>query len=193
MLHRSATAALALAVQLAACDRGPEIPLPEQPDERPRSARLGEAAPEFRTVTLEGDTVSLDALHGQVVLVNAWAIWCPPCITEMPVLRDMHERYQDDGLVVVGLHSGSDGVRRAQRFLRMFDISYPNSVERWDRADALLGVQHGLPRSVLIDRSGVVVRRWIGPLEFEQEMIEAVLDDRHELGDDGVLRWRPRA
>jgi thiol-disulfide isomerase/thioredoxin len=184
--------AAALLLLLAAGCSGADASAPEQPPERPSAARLGRDAPAYRTVTLEGDTVALDALRGSVVLLNAWAIWCPPCIEEMPVLRDMHRRYGSEGLVVVGLHSGTEGLGRARTFLRLFDIDYPNAAERWDRADALLGVQQGLPRSVLIDRQGLVVRRWIGPMKFEQEMIEAVLEDRHEISADGILRWRPR-
>lgn len=195
-MNRNAFPMLALAAVLllaaGGCLPAADASAPEQPPERPAAARLGAEAPEYRTVTLTGDTVALDSLRGRVVLLNAWAIWCPPCIEEMPVLRDMHRRYEAQGLVVVGLHSGSEGLGRARTFLKMFDIDYPNAAERWDRADALLGVQQGLPRSVLIDREGVVVRRWIGPMKFEQEMIEAVLEDRHELSADGILTWRPR-
>jgi peroxiredoxin len=192
-LGRQHLALLLLAGALGGCAAGDAAEAPEQPPERPAAARLGEAAPEFRTVTLAGDTVSLAALRGRVVLVHAWAIWCTTCVTGMPALRELHRRYADAGLTVVGLHTGSEGLGRARTFLRMFDIDYPQSVERWDRADALLGVRQGLPRSMLVDRRGMVVRRWIGPMQLEEEMLEAVLDDRHELTDDGALRWRPRS
>ena len=164
---------------------------PEQPAEVPGAVRLGAAAPAFRTVTLAGDTVSLEALRGRVVLVNAWAIWCPPCIEEMPALKRLYDRYRGEGLVVLGLHAGTEELGKAEAFRRAFGISYPSSVEGWERLDALLGARGGIPRSALIDRRGRVVRVWIGPVEPDTALLEAVLQDRHELLADGTLRLRP--
>jgi peroxiredoxin len=177
-----------IAMALAACDAGEA---PEQPPEVPEAIRLGHPAPAFRTVTLAGDTVSLDSLRGNVVIVNAWAIWCPPCIRELPDLQRLHDRYSERGLNIVGLHVGAEGLGRARTFLRTFSVDFDNSAERWDRADALLGVQRGIPRTALIDRSGTVVSVWPGPVDLDSEMIEAVLDDRHELSSGGTLRWAP--
>ena len=179
---------LVCAAALAGC-LAPDAP--GQPAEVPEAVRQGSAAPAFRTVTLEGDTVSLEALRGRVVLVNAWAIWCPPCIEEMPALKQMHDRYRGEGLVVLGLHAGTEGLGRAEAFRRAFRIDYPNSVEGWDRLDALLGARGGIPRSALIDRRGRVVRVWTGPLEPDTALLEAVLGDRHELLPDGTLRLPP--
>jgi thiol-disulfide isomerase/thioredoxin len=164
---------------------------PEQPPEVPEAVRLGAAAPAFRTVTLAGDTVSLGALRGKVVLVNAWAIWCPPCIEEMPALKRLYDRYREEGLVVLGLHAGTEDLGKAEAFRRAFRISYPNSVEAWERLDALLGARQGIPRSALIDRRGRVVKVWIGPLEPDTVLLAAVLQDRHHLLPDGTLHLRP--
>jgi thiol-disulfide isomerase/thioredoxin len=143
-------------------------------------------------VTLAGDTISLHGLRGRVVVVNAWAIWCPPCIRELPHLQQLHDRYTREGLEIVGLHVGGEGLTKARVFLRTFDVSFHNSAERWDRADALLDAQRGIPRTALIDREGRVVAIWPGPVELQDEMIEAVLEGRHELTQGGALRWRPR-
>lgn len=179
---------LLLFAAVAGC-AAPDVP--EQPAELPGAVLPGADAPAFRTVTLEGDTVSLEALRGRVVLVNAWAIWCPPCIEELPALKRLHDRYGGEGLTVLGLHAGADDVAKAEAFRRAFRISYPNSVERLDRLDALLGTRQGIPRSALIDRDGRVVRVWIGPLEPDTALIEAVLAGRHRLLPDGTLRLPP--
>ena len=186
---RPARARLLLAAALLCGCAAPDAP--PQPAEVPDAVRMGEAAPAFRTVTLAGDTVSLEALRGQVVLVNAWAIWCPPCIEEMPALKRLYDRYRGEGLVVLGLHAGTEDLGRAEAFRRAFGISFPNSVERWDRLDGLLGARQGIPRSALIDRRGRVVKVWLGPLEPDTVLLEAVLGDRHELLPDGTLRLPP--
>jgi len=185
---RAALPRLLCAAVLGGCVT-PDVP--EQPAEVPGAVRTGEPAPAFRTVTLAGDTVSLEALRGRVVLVNAWAIWCPPCIEEMPALKRLYDRYRGEGLVVLGLHAGTEDLAKAEAFRRAFGISYPNSVERWDRLDGLLAARQGIPRSALVDRSGRVVRVWIGPLEPDTVLLAAVLQDRHELLPDGTLRLRP--
>ncbi|HEV2149780.1 MAG TPA: TlpA disulfide reductase family protein [Longimicrobiaceae bacterium] len=187
-MRRTLRAGWFLCAALAAC-RAPDVP--EQSAEVPEALRAGAEAPAFHTVTLSGDTVSLEALRGRVVLVNAWAIWCPPCIEEMPALKRLQDRYGAEGLVVLGLHAGTDDLAKAEAFRRAFRITYPNAVERWDRLDGLLGARQGIPRSALIDRRGRVVRLWIGPLEPDTALVEAVLADRHELLPDGTLRLPP--
>jgi cytochrome c biogenesis protein CcmG/thiol:disulfide interchange protein DsbE len=58
------------------------------------SPLLGQPAPDFELLDLEGDTVSLEALRGRPVVVNFWATWCQPCIVEHPVLVRTAERWQ---------------------------------------------------------------------------------------------------
>lgn len=178
---------LALAIALLAGCEGE--PAPEQPPERPGPVRLGELAPSYRAVTLEGDTVSLEALRGQVVLLNVWAIWCDPCLKEMPDLKRLHEAYSSEGLVILGLHAGSEGLGKARTFLGLFDIPYPNAAERWDRLEPLMDARRGIPRSALVDRSGRVVRWWSGPISLDTALFAAVLADRHTLLPDGTLRY----
>ena len=70
--------------------------------ERP-GPRVGEPAIEYVATTLEGDSVSLASLRGQVVLLNLWATWCAPCRQETPYLQSVFEEYQGEGLRVVGI------------------------------------------------------------------------------------------
>jgi cytochrome c-type biogenesis protein len=72
------------------------------PADMQRGPRLGEPAIEYAAATLEGDTVSLASLRGEVVLLNLWATWCVPCRTETPYLQSLFEEHQSEGFRIVG-------------------------------------------------------------------------------------------
>src|SRR5690606_16354584 len=64
---------------------------------------VGTAAPSFPARDLQGNPVSLDALRGEVVLLNIWATWCPPCREEMPSMQRLHDQLAEEGLRVVAV------------------------------------------------------------------------------------------
>jgi cytochrome c biogenesis protein CcmG, thiol:disulfide interchange protein DsbE len=115
-------------------------------------------APDFTVETLEGDTVRLADLRGQVVLVNFWATWCPPCRIEMPGFQRVWEDYGDQGFVIVGLSVDqgvrSDVVRWVENRGLTFPIAFaPGAVAR------SYGGASTLPTSILIDREGRIAHR----------------------------------
>ncbi len=119
---------------------------------------MDEPAPDFAVETLDGDTLRLVDLRGDVVLVNFWATWCPPCRLEMPGFQDVWEDYRDRGVTIVGL-SVDRGVRsEVARWVREREITYPigfptgATVRAYDGANVL-------PTSLLIDRDGRIVHR----------------------------------
>lgn len=115
-------------------------------------------APDFSVTTIDGDTLTLADFRGEVVLVNFWATWCPPCRLEMPGFQDVWEDYRDEGFTVLGL-SVDRGVRDdVVRWVRQREITYPiafapGSVVRE------YGGANVLPTSLLIDREGRIVHR----------------------------------
>lgn len=117
-----------------------------------------EPAPDFVVQTLDGDSVRLADLRGQVVLVNFWATWCPPCRIEMPGFQRVWEDYGDQGFTIVGL-SVDQGIRSdVARWVEdrglTFPIAFaPGSVVR------SYGGAHVLPTSILIDRDGRIAHR----------------------------------
>jgi peroxiredoxin len=115
-------------------------------------------APDFTVETLDGDTVRLSELRGQVVLVNFWATWCAPCRVEMPGFQDVWEDYGDDGFTLIGL-SVDRGVRSAVvDWVRQREITYPIGFPSGATVQAFGGA-NVLPTSLLIDREGRIVHR----------------------------------
>ena len=157
---RSLGAALVL-LGLTACDPGE----PRDPGagDRPDAARPGAPAPALETLTLEGDSPALSDLHGAVALVNVWATWCAPCRKEVPELQSLHETYADAGLRVIGVSVDSRSAEaEIRRFMETFGITYDIW---WDPDQTAVTAFHatGVPLTVLIDATGHVAWRHLGP------------------------------
>ncbi len=119
-------------------------------------------APPFTLTTPEGVTVALDDLRGQVVLINFWATWCPPCRAEMPAIQAAYARYQDQGFAVLALTAGEDPATVAA-FLRTHDLHFPALLDTDGQIHATYFAS-ALPSSFFVDRRGVVRAVYKGPL-----------------------------
>jgi cytochrome c biogenesis protein CcmG/thiol:disulfide interchange protein DsbE len=112
-------------------------------------------APALAVSTLDRDEVSLAGLRGQVVLVNFWATWCPPCRMEMPGFQRVWDSRRERGVVVLGLSNERGGEAGVRAFLAERGITYPVAVTGREAAPAFGGVR-ALPTSIVIDRHGRV-------------------------------------
>jgi cytochrome c biogenesis protein CcmG, thiol:disulfide interchange protein DsbE len=121
----------------------------------------GEEAPAFVLTTLTGDQVSLESLRGEVVLVNFWATWCPPCRVEMPGFERVYRERKDEGFTVVGLSTDQTGRAPVERFLADRQITFPNALAAGGVVRDFGGVR-GLPTSFLIDREGRIRHKVVG-------------------------------
>lgn len=133
-------------------------------------------APSFEVETLTGASFSMEEHRGNVVLVNFWATWCPPCIVEIPDFIEMYESMADDGLTILGI-SVEEGEEDAVRgFVEEFDIPYDIAISM-GLAEDFGGVQ-GLPTTYVIDKEGQIVHRIIGlfPTEDLLPEIRELLD-----------------
>src|SRR5690606_16178735 len=81
-------------------------------------------APGFTLPSRSGDTVSLDALKGQVVMINFWASWCGPCRQEMPLLDQMYKRYSPLGFTLLGVNVEAN-TKDAEKMLASVPVSFP--------------------------------------------------------------------
>lgn len=157
MIRRSAFyAAIFLSSLLlcAGCDRG------AQPRE------LGKMAPAF-TIHEGAQAVSLNQFRGQVVLVNFWASWCPPCIDELPSLLALHHRLPQ--LAILGVSIDAD----PQAY---HDFLQENHIDFLTIRDPSQDVMHRygtikIPESYLIDRSGHIVRKYIDAQDWTSPQI----------------------
>lgn len=130
------------------------------------SAALGlgsatEPAPLFTLATLAGDSISLSDLRGQVVLVNFWASWCPPCRIEMPGFERVYRERRSEGFTILGIATDTWARASIREFLDEHDITYPTVLATPQVVREYGGV-NALPESYLIDRRGRIRHRIIG-------------------------------
>ena len=163
---RGAVASIALALTTLAC---------ASPDASER-VEIGAPAPAYRTVSLEGDSVSLAAQRGKVVLFNVWATWCHPCRDEIPELRELHAKYKARGLELVGVSVDADGSDEAIRaFMKDFEMEYPIWRDPDERVSTRFLVV-GVPATFLIDRDGILRWRKTGPIQPRDSSLTAAIE-----------------
>ena len=145
---------------------------------RSPQALVHKQAPHFVRRDLKGRSISLAQLRGKVVLLNFWATWCGPCVTEMPEFMAWQRQYAAQGLQVVGI-SMDDSAAAAQKFVNKLKIDYPVAM-----GDPALGKRYGgvlgLPLSFVIDRKGEVRAAYQGiyNLKGMQAQLQALLAER---------------
>jgi thiol-disulfide isomerase/thioredoxin len=126
-------------------------------DARALSAELeGQPAPDLsgRIVSKDGAVVKLVELRGKVVIVDFWGVWCEPCINMMPLLTDLEEKYRENGLCVVGVHS-QKGAEEVNAYLRSHPKEWPNIID----SDGALAEAYRVktwPSLYIIDKEGRV-------------------------------------
>jgi peroxiredoxin len=123
------------------------------------------AAPELSLSDLQGNSVSLEDHRGQVVLVNNWATWCPPCKAEMPALQSYFSLHAGEGLVVVAIESG-EAAADVAAFVDQYGLTFPVWLD--PQGAALEAFRNwNLPSTYIIDRTGTVVYSWTGEVNLE--------------------------
>jgi cytochrome c biogenesis protein CcmG/thiol:disulfide interchange protein DsbE len=145
--------AFVFAASISACDSAASNPI-----------AVGREAPAYASQTLGGDSISLAAMRGKVVLLNVWATWCHPCRDEIPQLEALHKQFGAKGLEVVGVSIDAAGTEEGVRaFMRDFKMTYPVWYDPDERVTARF-LTVGVPETFLIDRAGVIRWRKIGPI-----------------------------
>lgn len=121
-------------------------------------------APQLTLENVNGETESLEDFSGQVLLLNNWATWCPPCKAEMPTLKKFHEAHSAEGFTIIGVEAG-DGKDEVLQFAQSLSLTFPI----WLDPDgmALNAFKNGnLPNSYVIDRNGIVRYAWTGEISL---------------------------
>ncbi len=127
-------------------------------------AKVSFPAPELELADVSGQTFALTDYAGQVVLVNNWAIWCPPCKRELPDLELFYQQYQDKDFVIIAIEAGSPEAD-VKLFLEEAGLSFPIWLDPQEKAlDAFRNLD--LPSSYVIDRTGQVRLAWTGAINY---------------------------
>jgi peroxiredoxin len=127
--------------------------------------RIGTEAPGFNAVDVMRSDTELKTLsdyRGKVILLNIWATWCDPCKREMPSMEALHRDLKDRGLAVVAVSVDKQQMEPTIRqFVKDYDLTFD---VLYDRAELFRAVYRytGVPETYIIDRDGVVRRKWIG-------------------------------
>ena len=137
--------------------------------------QTGFLAPDFELKTIEGKSIKLSDLHGQPVLINLWATWCPPCRAEMQTLETVYNDYKDQGFIILAVNMTSqDDSQAIIPFVEEQGITYPILLD--DKGEIAQAYQmKSLPSSYFIGRDGIVHEVVIGG-----PMAEATLRTRIE-------------
>jgi len=120
-------------------------------------------SPELILTDLQGVSRSLADYRGQVVLVNLWATWCPPCKAEMPTLQAYHDKYDEKGFTVIAINDG-DPAEDVVQFVRDYQLTFPVWLDPTYIATEQAFKTMNLPTSFVIDRSGTVRLFWVGEI-----------------------------
>ncbi len=120
-------------------------------------------APDLKLITLQGQSAALKDYSGQVILVNLWATWCPPCRAEMPVLQAYYEAHQPQGFALIAVNAG-DSPTEVLAFVDNAGLTFPVWLDPKDAALRAFRT-NALPSSFVIDRSGQVRLAWSGAIE----------------------------
>jgi peroxiredoxin len=135
---------------------------------------LGKPAPSFTARTLDGKPFRLRDLRGKVVLLDFWAVGCPPCRIEMPELHKLQRKYAAQGLRIIGVTQMDPTAQQARAALKELGVTYPALLD----PDEKIGRRYQLeahPTTVLIDRRGIVRMVNTGYLKGEEKEIESAI------------------
>ncbi|MFN2316911.1 MAG: TlpA family protein disulfide reductase [Gemmatimonadales bacterium] len=133
---------------------------------------LGTTDGRWRMMTLDGVPVELAGFRGDILVLNVWATWCRPCVTEMPSLQALHEAFAGRGVRVLAVAADRPGP--VNRFLRRHQLDLPVFLES-DPFPPALGVS-AVPTTLVVDQRGNIVLRHRGAADWNRPEVHAFLE-----------------
>ena len=126
-------------------------------------AKVAFAAPELSLSDLRGVEHRLSDYGGQVVLVNLWATWCPPCTAELPIYQRFYEKHRPEGFTVIAVNDG-ERAAAVKKFVVDHGLTFPVWLDPTYEGTERAFKAANLPTSYVIDRAGMVRLTWIGAI-----------------------------
>lgn len=135
-------------------------------------------APDFVLPKVDGGSLQLSDLRGQVVVLDFWDTWCPPCKKEIPGFIELQEQYGEQGLTIIGAAFGREGREAVKKFAEEWEMNYPVVMVDPEVIRAYGGIQ-SIPTTFVIDPNGKARAKHVGYVDkeiFERE-IKALLPE----------------
>jgi cytochrome c biogenesis protein CcmG/thiol:disulfide interchange protein DsbE len=143
---------------------------------RSKPSSINTPAPDF-TIQDSDHSVTLSQLRGKIVVLNFWATWCPPCLEEMPSLVEMQKKFQGKGVTVLAVSVDEDA-NDYHKFLKDHGVDLLTVRESGEKTPngviAPVSSRYGtikVPETYIIDRDGIIRRKFIGPVDWNQQEI----------------------
>ena len=140
-----------------------EIPVTNQPLPPTKAVEEMTWAEFDGKTNLDADTKNLKNFQGKVVILDFWATYCPPCIEEIPHLKELQKKYGKENLEIVGLHvGGADDRPKVPAFVERLKIDYTLATPESELTRFVFGNTDTIPQTAIFDRRGKLVKKIIG-------------------------------
>jgi len=149
--------------------------------QRTKLVKEGDQAPSFRLTSLDGRSVDLASFRGKVVMVHFWATWCPPCVEELPIIERLHRAYFGKDLEILAVSVDEGGAGAVMPFMQKNRFALPVLLNPDQSVSRTYGT-FKFPETYLLDRQGIVRRKFIGAIDWmqpaAQQAIQALLEKK---------------
>lgn len=132
-------------------------------------------APDFTLNNIEGESISLSDFKGQVVLLNFWASWCGPCISEMPSLETLQDKTKDLNFKILAVNIGESSETAAD-FINNNGYTFETLSDPKNNTATLFGVR-SIPTTYLLNKDGNIVAGKLGAYEWDNENLIQIITE----------------
>lgn len=138
--------------------------------------KIGNKAPNFTLIDSKGAMHTLDDYLGEVIILDFWATWCPPCRMEIPHFQEISEEYKNDGVTVIGVSVDRGGIEVVEPFIQKENVTYPILMAE-ERVIRDYGGINSIPTTFVIDRKGNIHEKIVGyrNKEFFENIIRKLI------------------
>lgn len=138
--------------------------------------QVGQFAPDFSLLDLDGMLRRLSDYRGKVVLLNFWSTWCTPCREEMPSMQRAYERLRKKGFEILAVSLNVEGKPPVEAFMKELKLSFPALLDPKKEAGRLYRI-YALPTTFLLEKDGRIAYKLIGVKEWDDPDSLRLLED----------------